>query len=134
MAYNGDTFTIVFLCEHVQLALMVSPRIATVICNLKIRFSSRKENKKYDFLKKCFNNFDQICWVYSTIETEQYDTIFFPPEYFLKIKITLLPISCNTGHRKKVFWSLKPKRYAADYRKLSINQPSVSRVIRNETD
>ena len=29
MAYNGDTFTMVFLCENVQLALTVLPRIAT---------------------------------------------------------------------------------------------------------
>ena len=34
MAYNGDTFTMIFLGDNVQLSLMVSPRIATDVCKV----------------------------------------------------------------------------------------------------
>ena len=55
--------------------------------NLKIKGSPhKKEIENFYFLKNGSNYFDQILWVYSTFEAQQYDTIGFSQKKSLKLE------------------------------------------------
>ena len=52
-----------------------------------------KQNKNVYFLKNGCNDFDQILWVNSTLEAQQYDTITFPGKFPETRKIVFIFLS-----------------------------------------